>query len=301
MPSSVPVGGMRMSVRTTSGESLVDRGEQTVVVLARAATTSIVVARLEKTHDAFTHEIAVLGDHDADRHARARRLVACASMRLGRYRCRRARAVSRRSSSRAQRRRTPGRSRSIHELRRHDHHQRRRHALSIREVIDYDFGVVPQARHLPRHPVALRLPEEGRHRPRLRDRRRSRCRRPRAPPPQYRPRSSPRTTSGTSASRSATPTARSRGKHTYDITYRVKGALNGFADHDELYWNAIGQQWAVHIDSANVTRRMRRPTITAGRLLRRARRLSTLPCESSRVGRAARRPSHRRACSRSTV
>ena len=30
------------------------------------------------------------------------------------------------------------------------------------------------------------------------------------------------------------------GEHTYDIRYRVKGALNGFEDHDELYWNAIG-------------------------------------------------------------
>ncbi|MGH2554621.1 MAG: DUF2207 domain-containing protein, partial [Actinomycetota bacterium] len=29
------------------------------------------------------------------------------------------------------------------------------------------------------------------------------------------------------------------GPHTYTITYRVQGALNGFADHDELYWNAI--------------------------------------------------------------
>jgi uncharacterized membrane protein YgcG len=43
------------------------------------------------------------------------------------------------------------------------------------------------------------------------------------------------------------------GAHTYDITYRVKGALNGFEDHDELYWNAIGQQWPVTIDSANTT------------------------------------------------
>ena len=43
------------------------------------------------------------------------------------------------------------------------------------------------------------------------------------------------------------------GQHTYDITYTVKGALNGFEDHDELYWNAIGQQWSVTIDQADVT------------------------------------------------
>jgi hypothetical protein len=42
------------------------------------------------------------------------------------------------------------------------------------------------------------------------------------------------------------------GEHTYDITYRVRGAMNGFADHDELVWNAIGTEWAVPIVSADV-------------------------------------------------
>jgi hypothetical protein len=37
------------------------------------------------------------------------------------------------------------------------------------------------------------------------------------------------------------------GRHRYRITYRVEGALNGFADHDELYWNAIGADWEVPI------------------------------------------------------
>ena len=43
------------------------------------------------------------------------------------------------------------------------------------------------------------------------------------------------------------------GAHTYTIVYRVEGALNGFESHDELYWNAIGAQWAVPIDGATVT------------------------------------------------
>jgi hypothetical protein len=30
------------------------------------------------------------------------------------------------------------------------------------------------------------------------------------------------------------------GRHDYTILYRVEGTLNGFPDHDELYWNAIG-------------------------------------------------------------
>jgi uncharacterized membrane protein YgcG len=40
------------------------------------------------------------------------------------------------------------------------------------------------------------------------------------------------------------------GVHTYEITYRVKGALNGFADHDELVWNVVGTGWTVPIARA---------------------------------------------------
>lgn len=42
------------------------------------------------------------------------------------------------------------------------------------------------------------------------------------------------------------------GGHTYTITYRVQGALNGFLRSDELYWNAIGTEWGVPIQSAAV-------------------------------------------------
>jgi hypothetical protein len=43
------------------------------------------------------------------------------------------------------------------------------------------------------------------------------------------------------------------GRHTYTIVYRVKGALNAFPDHDELYWNAIGHEWEASIVRAEVT------------------------------------------------
>jgi uncharacterized membrane protein len=43
------------------------------------------------------------------------------------------------------------------------------------------------------------------------------------------------------------------GRHTYTIAYRVAGALNAFTDHDELYWNAIGDEWKVPIERAEVT------------------------------------------------
>ena len=42
------------------------------------------------------------------------------------------------------------------------------------------------------------------------------------------------------------------GEHTYRIVYRVEGAMNGFPDHDELYWNAIGTAWEQSIAKATV-------------------------------------------------
>jgi uncharacterized membrane protein len=40
------------------------------------------------------------------------------------------------------------------------------------------------------------------------------------------------------------------GLHTYTIVYTVEAAMNGFRDHDELYWNAIGEYWEVPVESA---------------------------------------------------
>jgi uncharacterized membrane protein len=37
------------------------------------------------------------------------------------------------------------------------------------------------------------------------------------------------------------------GRHTYIISYRVRRAINYFTDFDELYWNAVGNQWPVEI------------------------------------------------------
>jgi hypothetical protein len=34
------------------------------------------------------------------------------------------------------------------------------------------------------------------------------------------------------------------GVRTYAITYTVRGALNHFADHEELYWNVVGTEWS---------------------------------------------------------
>lgn len=37
------------------------------------------------------------------------------------------------------------------------------------------------------------------------------------------------------------------GKQSYTISYRVRGALNSFDDHEELYWNVTGHGWPVPI------------------------------------------------------
>jgi hypothetical protein len=49
------------------------------------------------------------------------------------------------------------------------------------------------------------------------------------------------------------PNATVTGQHTYRIDYRLQGAARTFADHQELFWDAIGNQWPVPIDRATVT------------------------------------------------
>ncbi|OGK44277.1 hypothetical protein A2957_03075 [Candidatus Roizmanbacteria bacterium RIFCSPLOWO2_01_FULL_38_11] len=43
------------------------------------------------------------------------------------------------------------------------------------------------------------------------------------------------------------------GLHVYRISYKIKGGMFYFSDHDELYWNAIGGNWEVPIKKAYVT------------------------------------------------
>lgn len=42
------------------------------------------------------------------------------------------------------------------------------------------------------------------------------------------------------------------GEHVYAISYRVRGAVDAFPDHDELRWDAVGTEWAVPVDGARV-------------------------------------------------
>lgn len=43
------------------------------------------------------------------------------------------------------------------------------------------------------------------------------------------------------------------GVHQYEIRYVVRGALNHFADHEELSWDVVGTEWTVPIATASAT------------------------------------------------
>ena len=43
------------------------------------------------------------------------------------------------------------------------------------------------------------------------------------------------------------------GKQTYRIAYRVRGALDAYPDHDELYWNVNGAEWPVPMRAVAAT------------------------------------------------
>lgn len=55
-------------------------------------------------------------------------------------------------------------------------------------------------------------------------------------------------------------------EYTYTLRYRTSRQLGFFADHDELYWNAIGTGWAFPIESGSVDVRL--PRAVAGAELR---------------------------------
>jgi hypothetical protein len=113
-------------------------------------------------------------------------------------------------------------------------------ALLIRETIDYDFGSTPHHGIFRDIPARVDYPPKPNH--------------DRVYPIDV---ISVRASEGTPADYSVEsngdnerikigdPNRTITGEHQYEITYRVRGAMNGFKDHDELVWNAVGVQWAV--------------------------------------------------------
>jgi uncharacterized protein (TIGR04222 family) len=75
------------------------------------------------------------------------------------------------------------------------------------------------------------------------------------------------------------------GRHDYTIVYRIEHALNGFRDHDELYWNLTGNAWLVPIEA--VTARVDGPARVERVACYQGSAGSTEPCEASSRGRAA--------------
>ena len=75
------------------------------------------------------------------------------------------------------------------------------------------------------------------------------------------------------------------GRQAYVLVYTVRGALNSFSDHDELYWNATGDQWSIPIEQAaagvTVPSGLQRVTCFEGPSG------STDPCQSARSGNSA--------------
>lgn len=69
------------------------------------------------------------------------------------------------------------------------------------------------------------------------------------------------------------------GRHTFELTYTVEAALNGFRDHDELYWNAVGTEWSAPIERATV--RVHAPADITQVACFQGYEGSTLPCQRS--------------------
>ena len=80
------------------------------------------------------------------------------------------------------------------------------------------------------------------------------------------------------------------GRHVYRITYRIRGGMLRFDDHDELYWDAIGAEWAATIDRPTVT--VEAPASVTDLACFAGPAGSNLPCDSARARGSAARFSH---------
>ena len=147
--------------------------------------------------------------------------------------------------------------------------------LAVTEVIDYDFGSAQ--RHGIFRNIPVRLHYDDRY-----DRVypltvRSVTGSP-GTPDQY----DTSTSGGDEVLKIGDPDQTISGRHRYTIEYLIKGGLNGFAEHDELYWNAIGAEWDVPIEHATAR------VVTPGPLTDVAcfsgPERSLLPCRQSEPG-----------------
>jgi uncharacterized protein (TIGR04222 family) len=118
--------------------------------------------------------------------------------------------------------------------------------LAIHEVIGYDFGVVP------RHGIFRDVPERESYdtnHDRTYTIKNVHVTASAGTPAQV----DTSHTNGNLRLRIGDPDQTITGKHTYTISYTVKGALRTFPNHQELNWDAIGTGWPVPIDAATAT------------------------------------------------
>src|SRR5206468_3896365 len=71
------------------------------------------------------------------------------------------------------------------------------------------------------------------------------------------------------------------GRQTYVLDYDVRGAMNAFPDHAEVFWNAVGTEWSAAVRRATVAVEGPAPPTEAACYA--GPDGSGLPCTSSRV------------------
>jgi uncharacterized protein (TIGR04222 family) len=125
-------------------------------------------------------------------------------------------------------------------------------AVRVHEVIDYDFGVVPKHGIFRDVPVRFDYPPKANH-DRVYPLDVVSVQASEGTSAQYTIESGDHDGIGLQRIKIGDPDRTITGLHTYDITYTLRGVLNGFEDHDELNLNAIGPGWTVPIQRANVT------------------------------------------------
>jgi uncharacterized membrane protein YgcG len=124
--------------------------------------------------------------------------------------------------------------------------------LVVTEQIDYEFGVVPKHGIFRDIPVRYDdYPDEKAHHQRVYEIDVEQVRASEGTPAQY----TVESVGNDKRIKIGDPDRTITGRHSYEITYRVRGAMTAYDDppHDELYWDAIGEGWGVVIEHARVT------------------------------------------------
>jgi uncharacterized protein (TIGR04222 family) len=123
--------------------------------------------------------------------------------------------------------------------------------VRVHETIDYNFGVVPKHGIFRDVPVRFDYEPKANH-DRVYPLEVESVQASEGTPAQYTLESGDIDGIGLKRIKIGDPDRTISGEHTYDITYTLRGVLNGFEDHDELNLNAIGPGWSVPIQRATV-------------------------------------------------